>query len=89
MPVAVLLIPFLVFLLAYAAYGAFVLFHLFRFGVAGPGLSMVMATCVGGTAVVAIACAFALAGVPWEAKITLDGIPPLIPASFTFPTPGL
>lgn len=88
MPVAVLLLPFLLFLIAYAAYGAFVLFHLMRFGVAGPGLSAVMGICVGGTLALVAACAIALAGVQWDAKMSLEGLPSVIPASFptSFPT---
>lgn len=88
MPVAVLLIPFLLFLLAYAAYGAFVLFHLTRFGVAGPGLSMVAGTCVAGTAMIAVACAVVLSGVRWDAKMSFEGLPSVIPAAFptSFPS---
>ena len=82
MPVAVLLLPYIVFLLFYFAYGAFIMYHLLRFGIAGTGMLATVALFIVGTVVLLAVSGIALSGYDWQSPLSIQAVPGL-PGSFS------
>ncbi|OGL66999.1 hypothetical protein A2856_00730 [Candidatus Uhrbacteria bacterium RIFCSPHIGHO2_01_FULL_63_20] len=84
MPVAVLLLPYLLFLLLYAVYGGFVLYHLTRFGIAGKGLYLTAGGFVIGTTILLLVSAVGLGSFDWSVPMSVDFLN--LPSTSAFPS---
>lgn len=82
-PVAVLLIPYAIFLLLFCLYSLFNLYHLWRFGLYGYSLYLLILLFVSGSVILAAASLELLIRYDWQAPLRLPWLSEWFPTSLT------